>query len=330
MKRILAVVMLLTSQFANAVVLGPGCKGFEWDYPASEEDKIDGFEMILDGAAGAKVGAAARIITCAGLVLPDGDHTFAVRAYKATSLLSANSNELAFTYQSVQPALPPPTLTKVVMVLSGAEAPPPGRNMVLQFNGAGDYFDAGYPRVDGSAISLTARVKVASFASPNHQGRIISQATSAAEQSHWWMVSLSGTSFRYRLKTGGFTTTLFGSGGADLVAGQWHHVAATYDGASMRIYQDGQEVGSTAKNGPLDVPNVSVATYIGMNPGATNSFKGQIDDVRIYSMALSPEQVARVAVGDVLPTGDLVADWDFEEGTPGDVAAGGPVYVEAD
>lgn len=324
MRAILAAGLCLVSSFAHAVVLVPGCKGFAWDYNVADEPKIAGFELLMDGTPGAKVSATERKITCADAQLTDGDHTLAVRAYKGLTEKSAISNVLKFTYQDTARTLPTPSLT---IALSGGAGT--SQNLALQFDGIDDFFDVGQPRVGGSAISITAMVKAASFARPNNQGRIISQADGTTTQSHWWMVSLKDASFRYRLKTGGATTTLIGGGGAALVAGQWHHVAATYDGANMRIYQDGQEVGSIAKNGPLDVSDASVATYIGMNPGATNRFKGLIDDVRIYSVALSPTQVEAVAAGGEAPGATLVANWDFEEGSPGEVAAGGPVYINA-
>jgi hypothetical protein len=322
MRATLAAALFLASSFSHAVVLVGDCPGFAWDYSGEDEALIDGFEMILDGTPGARVDAAERSLTCADAQLTDGDHTLAVRAYQGLRR-SGNSNVLTFTYQTTAAALPTPSPVIMLFGVGG-----PSQNMALQFDGVDDFFDAGQPRVSGSAISITAAVKVASFAAPNHWGRIISQATGTADHTHWWMVSLANASFRYRLKAGGVTTTLIGSG--SLVAGQWHHVAATYDGANMRLYQDGQEVGSVAKTGSLDVADESVATYIGRNPGDTNSFKGLIDDVTIYSSALSPAQVAAVAAGEEVPGAALIANWDFEEGSPGEVAVGGPVYIEAD
>ena len=49
----------------------------------------------------------------------------------------------------------------------------------------------------------------------------------------------------------------FAPHGAPLAAprlrdGQWHHVAATYDGTSIRLYADGGEIGNARASGPID------------------------------------------------------------------------------
>ena len=74
--------------------------------------------------------------------------------------------------------------------------------------------------------------------------------------------------------------------------GVWHHVAATYDGASMKIYIDGVLRAQQAASGVLSVtPN---NLHIGAKtPGGTagDHFLGSIDDVRVYGLALSPEYI---------------------------------------
>ena len=89
---------------------------------------------------------------------------------------------------------------------------------------------------------------------------------------------------RFRLRAGGATTTL--AGGA-LTTNAWTHVAATYDGADMRLYIDGKEVAKAAKTGNLDTDN-KVAVWIGDQPPAGGGpFDGLIDDVRLFARALS-------------------------------------------
>ncbi|MHC4178857.1 MAG: family 78 glycoside hydrolase catalytic domain, partial [Planctomycetota bacterium] len=81
-----------------------------------------------------------------------------------------------------------------------------------------------------------------------------------------------------------------------LTAGQWHLVAATYDGTSIRFFADGRQVGSAPVSGPLDTAGSSPA-YIGSSSASTEFFPGGIDDVRIYDRALSPEQIRELAKG---------------------------------
>jgi hypothetical protein len=39
---------------------------------------------------------------------------------------------------------------------------------------------------------------------------------------------------------------------SDLTDGEWHLVAATYDGKSVSLYADGKQIGSTPAQGPID------------------------------------------------------------------------------
>jgi hypothetical protein len=72
----------------------------------------------------------------------------------------------------------------------------------------------------------------------------------------------------------------------------WHHIALTYDGTTARLYADGVEVASAAKNWNL----VRRQARIGQQVNEYNEFwNGAIDDVRIYSQTLSPAEVAGLA-----------------------------------
>ena len=76
--------------------------------------------------------------------------------------------------------------------------------------------------------------------------------------------------------------------------GQWHHVGLVYalDGLQRRLYVDGVEVaGDTAfVDGVLS--DGSLHFGAGKNLSATSFWLGLIDDIRIYPMALNPEQIA--------------------------------------
>lgn len=99
---------------------------------------------------------------------------------------------------------------------------------------------------------------------------------------------------RFRLRTGGTTTTLIGTGSV-ISAGQWIHAAAVYDGATMRLYQDGDLVGSVAKSGTIST-NPGVPVAIGNQPaGAGRPFDGNIDDMRIYDRALTAAEIQALA-----------------------------------
>lgn len=63
--------------------------------------------------------------------------------------------------------------------------------------------------------------------------------------------------------------------------GNWHHVAATFDGTTIRFFIDGATSGTAARSNGLS--ETATALKIGSNPGSTDLFLGQIDEVRISS-----------------------------------------------
>lgn len=76
-----------------------------------------------------------------------------------------------------------------------------------------------------------------------------------------------------------------------ILDGTWHHCAATFDGAYMRVYLDSREIASLGRPGTVSTQR-GVPTYIGSLGGTGEHFQGELDDLRIYDVALSGEQVA--------------------------------------
>ncbi|MFB6102876.1 MAG: LamG-like jellyroll fold domain-containing protein [Haloplanus sp.] len=69
--------------------------------------------------------------------------------------------------------------------------------------------------------------------------------------------------------------------------GNWHQVVATYDGSTARLYLDGSEVDSAS----AAATSTNSGLWIGSKNGSADFFEGAIDDVRIYSRALSTSEV---------------------------------------
>lgn len=72
--------------------------------------------------------------------------------------------------------------------------------------------------------------------------------------------------------------------------GRWHHCAATFDGQWMRVYLDGNEIGSLQRPGVMRA-GLSAPGCIGSSNGG-ESFQGTLDDLRIYAGAMGSRQVA--------------------------------------
>jgi RHS repeat-associated protein len=77
--------------------------------------------------------------------------------------------------------------------------------------------------------------------------------------------------------------------GDPLPVNTWTHVAGTYDGATLRLFLNGIEVASTAVSGPIATS--TGVLRIGGNSIWGEFFQGMIDEVRIYSRALSAAEI---------------------------------------
>ena len=102
----------------------------------------------------------------------------------------------------------------------------------------------------------------------------------------------------YFLRIQGSGVVRFGVAGTNLTgarvlnANTWYHVAATYDGAQMRLYVNGALDGSVAKTGAMTDNGLNV--NIGQLVGSGGSFNGLLDDVRVYDRGLSAAEVLGV------------------------------------
>jgi hypothetical protein len=82
---------------------------------------------------------------------------------------------------------------------------------------------------------------------------------------------------------------------------QWLHVAATYDGAALRVYQNGQLVGTTL--GAWTFPRSENPVYIGTNKNMNKDepMIGLLDDVLLYGVALPPGAIKALFDGYLPP-----------------------------
>ena len=93
--------------------------------------------------------------------------------------------------------------------------------------------------------------------------------------------------------------------------GNWHLVAGTYDGTSLRLFVDGTQIGPAV---PALPPTYSGAItgqsfYVGGYPQAgcgLSDFPGLIDEVRLYDRALSPTELGRLAAAPAGPTAPVL------------------------
>lgn len=103
------------------------------------------------------------------------------------------------------------------------------------------------------------------------------------EGSHHWLINNAGE-------------TQFGAWGGNQVkpalkTGEWAHVAITFDGTKLVGYLNGAQTESTDATFNLAGAPLTVAKV----HNDENAFEGQVDDVRVYSRALTDKEVAALA-----------------------------------
>jgi hypothetical protein len=97
------------------------------------------------------------------------------------------------------------------------------------------------------------------------------------------------------LQPGGVLQGIGLSSSANIHANTWTHVAITYDAGTTRHYVDGIEVANnTSTSGSFNTTGGTSGISIGADnpPGSGSPLNGDIDQLRIFSVARTPEQIA--------------------------------------
>ena len=85
---------------------------------------------------------------------------------------------------------------------------------------------------------------------------------------------------------------------ATLAGNTWYHLTATFDGTALKAYTNGVLSTSTAVAG---VPDAETGTLkFGRHSTAAQFFAGTVDDVRVYSRALTLDEIKKAMQGDPL------------------------------
>jgi hypothetical protein len=165
----------------------------------------------------------------------------------------------------------------------------------LSFDGVNDWVTV----ADADDLDLTTGMTLEAWVRP------------AALGSRWrTVVFKEGTPLAYSLyahergagpiteiQTGGVIRNARGTAALPLNA--WSHLAATYDGAALRLYVGGALVRTVAVTGSM--PATAGVLRLGGNDVWNEWFQGLIDEVRIYDRALSEAEIQQDLAAPILP-----------------------------
>ncbi|MBL7932894.1 MAG: choice-of-anchor D domain-containing protein, partial [Bacteroidia bacterium] len=187
----------------------------------------------------------------------------------------------------------------------------------LAFSGSAEY--VALPVMDFSAtnkLTFEAWVKPTDITSSGYFQ--IMRQDIAISNPHW-LVSFQdfGTTLSFGLNTssGGYTELDVPITPSYFTDGNWHHIAAVYDGSTKRLYVDGVQAGLETKSGSIVtgavVHSLGRANYYG------EFFKGTMDEVRYWNVARTQCEILSYMNCEMsgTPTG-LVANYHFTQGIP--------------
>ena len=161
----------------------------------------------------------------------------------------------------------------------------------LVFDGDGDYVDVGRdPAFDiTQQITVSAWIKVNAF--DREWQAIVTKGDSAWRLQRNWKDNTLEFACTGLVVPGNKWGSIHCA--VDVNDGRWHHAAGTYNGSQICLYVDGKlDVSSTASG---TIKNNGQPVYIGVNSERPYRFwNGLIDDVRLYSYALSADEVASI------------------------------------
>lgn len=167
-------------------------------------------------------------------------------------------------------------------------------NSAYQFDGNNDYLmipDS--PSLHSTRLTVAAWVKVDAIHSL-HQAIVAKYwGTTNDHSGRSWTFELSPNDAHPKF-TGvwsGVNTAIASSNSVNI--GHWTFLAATFDGAAIRIYENGELTTTLPKSGDLDLGTHELTIGSTCTTGLDNTwFKGAIDEVMVFNRALSAEEVA--------------------------------------
>ena len=162
---------------------------------------------------------------------------------------------------------------------------------------------------DTFTIGLWMNLPPQATSGPDSEGRIITKATSTANDDHIFMLSTyADQRLRFRLKTtASDSTRTIISAENSFEFDTWHFVVVTYDGLALKILVDGFEVGGRDMTGKVIQSNALVA--LGNQPadaGDERHLIGMLDQIRIYNRVLTEEEFTALS-SEPLEQANLIA-----------------------
>jgi hypothetical protein len=160
----------------------------------------------------------------------------------------------------------------------------------LTFDGVNDWVTVN----DANDLDFTTGLTVEAWVFPTVSGggswrNVVIKERPGGEVYNLYANTDTNVPVMYGVRAAAPSQPLDASGVASLTLNTWTHLAATYDGTTLRLYVNGGLVGSRAVANPL-LTSTGVLRF-GGNSVWGEFFAGRIDEVRLYNRALAVTEI---------------------------------------
>ncbi|MDB4978768.1 MAG: hypothetical protein JWM56_954, partial [Candidatus Peribacteria bacterium] len=161
----------------------------------------------------------------------------------------------------------------------------------LNFDGTDDYVSAGTTGVPTGTASRT----IAGWIKPNVSATVrvpfvYGNCVSAGQAFGFYLDASNIINF-WGCSAADFST------GVSVTSGTWTHVAITYDGTNVKVFKNGVQAGSTTARTLATTSNFWQIGAGSLLDPSNYFFPGYVDDVRVYSRALTATELTDLAAG---------------------------------
>jgi hypothetical protein len=166
----------------------------------------------------------------------------------------------------------------------------------IQFDGINDYLDS------GNVLNLTNSFTVSAWVNSNRANQtILSKRNSTFTEGYDLCINSDGKA-QMSWIVSGVEKKIISS--AVIPLNIWHHIGVTFDGNTAKIYVDGVNKISESI-GVLTATTNSFLIAAANSSVPTSFFKGSIDEVRVWDVALTDSQFRYVMNQEILSNGTL-------------------------